>query len=349
VLIALILVIGTFWTGQRARQDTEKAVNSVSLLYLDELAGRREQVVSSALQQNIDDLSTALELMTDEDFSDAEHMQAYQSKMKKLYTLEKFAFVDKDGLISTSTGTQNDIADYNIDYLHLTKPQITLKDPDGKSKKVIIAVPVSGVSMGAHEFTACFMEIDMKTMLKGVSLSSDHNDTTFCNIYTKDGVALTDMVLGGLASESNLLDALEHAEYEGDDSADKVRKDFEDGNSSYVTFTYNGITETLSYIRIDGTDWMLTYLIRESVISDKINSVSNGNIVRSLFQTFLTAFVLLMLFVILYRQEKRTAQLALESRQHKRKAVSSRRSLSIGSNCRISFWSRSGCEKNRIT
>ena len=312
VLIALILVIGTFWTGQRARQDTEKAVNSVSLLYLDELAGRRGQVVSSALQQNIDDLSTALGLMTDEDFSDAEHMQAYQSKMKKLYTLEKFAFVDKDGLIFTSTGTQNDIADYNFDYLHLTKPQITLKDPNGKSKKVIIAVPVSGVSMGAHEFTACFMEIDMKTMLKGVSLSSDHNDTTFCNIYTKDGVALTDMVLGGLASESNLLDALEHAEYEGDDSADKVRKDFENGSSNYVTFTYNGITETLSYIRIDGTDWMLTYLIRESVISDKINSVSNGIIVRSLFQTFLTAFVLLMLFVILYRQGKRTAQLALE-------------------------------------
>jgi hypothetical protein len=103
VFITLTLVIGTIWTGQRARQDTEKAVNSVSLLYLDELAGRREQVVSSALQQNIDDLRTALELMTDEDFSDAEHMQAYQSKMKKLYTLEKFAFVDKDGLIFTST------------------------------------------------------------------------------------------------------------------------------------------------------------------------------------------------------------------------------------------------------
>ena len=116
--------------------------------------------------------------------------------------------------------------------------------------------------------------------MKGVSLSSDHNDTTFCNIYTKDGVALTDMILGGLASESNLLDALEHAEYEGDDSADKVRKDFEDGNSNVVSFTYNGIKETLSYKPIDGTDWMLTYLIRESVISDKISSVSNGIIVR---------------------------------------------------------------------
>ena len=77
VFITLTLVIGTIWTGQRARQDTEKAVNSVSLLYLDELAGRREQVVSSALQQNIDDLRTALELMTDEDFSDTAHLQAY--------------------------------------------------------------------------------------------------------------------------------------------------------------------------------------------------------------------------------------------------------------------------------
>ena len=32
---------------------TESAVRSVSLLYLDELAGRREQVVSANMQQKI--------------------------------------------------------------------------------------------------------------------------------------------------------------------------------------------------------------------------------------------------------------------------------------------------------
>ena len=55
VAVILILVIGTIWTGDRARQDTEESVRTVSLLYLDELAGRREQVVSANLK-GIDDL-----------------------------------------------------------------------------------------------------------------------------------------------------------------------------------------------------------------------------------------------------------------------------------------------------
>lgn len=48
--LLLIVVAGAFWMGDAARRDTDKAVRAVSLLYLDELAGRREQVVSSNLQ-----------------------------------------------------------------------------------------------------------------------------------------------------------------------------------------------------------------------------------------------------------------------------------------------------------
>lgn len=116
----------------------------------------------------------------------------------------------------------------------------------------------------------------MNTMLEGVSLQSDNNNTTFCNIYTHDGNALTDMVLGGLASEDNLLEAVEHADFDDHASAEALRSDFENGKGGNVSFTYNDVKETLSYTPIDGTDWMLTYLIRESVISDHISSVSEG-------------------------------------------------------------------------
>ena len=43
VLFFIVLMAGTILTGFMATDDTEKAVESVSLLYLDELAGRREQ------------------------------------------------------------------------------------------------------------------------------------------------------------------------------------------------------------------------------------------------------------------------------------------------------------------
>ncbi len=312
ILIAVVLILGTFWTGHRAKYDIENAVNSVSLLYLDELAGRREKVVSSTLEKNIDDLQTAISLMTEEDLSSIERLQAYQARMKKIYTIEKFAFVDGDGLIYTSLGTMNDIADYNIDYNNLSKPFITVKNPNSEQKKVIIAVPVKNISLEGKSLVVCFMEIDMENMLKGVSLQSDNNGTTFCNIYTKDGVALTNMVLGGLASEDNLLDAMDKAEFEKSFSAEKVRDDFENGKNDFVTFTYNGIKETLSYVPIDGTDWMLTYLIRESVISEKISSVSSGIIERSLVQTVLTAAILLGMFAIMFLQSKKNTALAIE-------------------------------------
>jgi len=105
LVLAIILVAGTMWMGDHARKDTEEAVRSVSLLYLDELAGRREQVVENNLQEKIETIRVAINLMTEEDLSDKAHLEAYQTRMKQLYHLDKFAFVDKNGLIYTSTRT----------------------------------------------------------------------------------------------------------------------------------------------------------------------------------------------------------------------------------------------------
>ena len=240
-IFVLVLAVGTILTGLMAKQDTEKAVEAVSLLYLDELAGRREQVVSTNLSKKIEDMNVAIELMTDDDLSDEEHLQAYQARMKRIYKLEKFAFVDSDGLIYTSLGQQTNISDYNFNYKTLTGPEISILNLKTAEKKVIIAVPVSDMTLECKELVACFMEIDMNEMLQGVSLSSDESGTTFCNIYTRDGVALTNVYLGGLAVEDNLLEAMQNAEFKAV-TYDQFLSDFKNGVRGEVTFTYNGTT-----------------------------------------------------------------------------------------------------------
>ena len=129
LLLILILVLGTIWMERSARDATEEAVHSVSLLYMDELAERREQVVQGNLEGRIADLHSALALMTAEDLSDLEHLQAYQARMKKLYTLEKFAFVDTGGRIYTSLGMQDNIGDYHFDPNTITGPAISSPVP----------------------------------------------------------------------------------------------------------------------------------------------------------------------------------------------------------------------------
>lgn len=146
LFVMFVLVFGTVWMGQHARSDTEAAVRSVSLLYLEELAGRREQVVAENLQDRIFDMQTALELMTEEDLRDEAHRQAYQANMKALFSLEKFAFVDADGLIYTSVGVQNDLDEYSFDHLALTEAEISIKNLKSRDKKVIIAIPVDLMS-----------------------------------------------------------------------------------------------------------------------------------------------------------------------------------------------------------
>lgn len=92
-----LLILGTIWTSRSAREDTIEAARSVSLLYLDELVGRREQVVEDNLNDNINIIRIAVSMIEPEDLSDLEHMRAYQRDMKQLFNLERFAFVDSDG------------------------------------------------------------------------------------------------------------------------------------------------------------------------------------------------------------------------------------------------------------
>ncbi len=320
VILAVILVLGTVWMGYNAKKDTEEAVRSVSLLYLDELAGRREQVVEKNLQEKIQTIRAAIELMTEEDLSDKAHLETYQSRMKKLYHLDKFAFVDTEGLILTSTGIDNNIDEYDFDYKTLSEPDISILNPESKQKSVIIAVPIN-ITFQGKRLSVCFMSINMTEMLSGISMTTNTGDATFCNLYTINGAALTDSVLGGLAMEDNLLEAMRTAVFEEPYSYDAFVQGFQSGNQGVVSFTYNDIRETLTYIPVKGTDWQLTYLIRESVISERISSISEGTVRRSVIQSILTVAAMLLMFGFIIYQIKRNSRLML---QHETKEAESR-------------------------
>ena len=69
LVVAVILTIGTLALGRVADRDTKAAVRNVSLLYLSELAGRREQVVSSILDDYIRDMDVAAGMLTEKEKS----------------------------------------------------------------------------------------------------------------------------------------------------------------------------------------------------------------------------------------------------------------------------------------
>ena len=327
VLVVLAtVIIGTMLTGRQASKDTEEAVRKVSLLYLDELAGRREQVVEHNLEQNKETIRVAVDLMTDEDKSDLAHLQNYQARMKKLYKLDKFAFVDTKGMIYTALGMQDNIGEYGFDYTSISEPEISVLNVDSKDKKVVIAIPVE-IPFEGEVLKVCFMEIDMKEMLAGVSMEATQDSATFCNIYTRDGVALSDTILGGLAVEDNLLEAMKNAVFDQNYTYEGFQKEFSEGKEGEVSFTYNEIRETLSYVPVKGTDWLLTYLVRESVIGDEIGSITGGIITRSVVQTIITILLLLVLFGLILHQMRRNSKILLEKEKSEAESRIAQRDL----------------------
>ena len=170
-------------------------------------------------------------------------LEAYQARMKRLFNLERFAFVDEEGLIYTATGMQNDIDQYKFDYKNLEGPEISIKNLKSAEKHLIIAVPTDK-ELNGKKLQVCFMEISMEELLNGVSIQAQDDSTTFCNLYTSDGVALSNTILGGLAVEDNLLDALKNADFEEGYSYEQVVSDFGSGTSGVASFVYNGIRET---------------------------------------------------------------------------------------------------------
>lgn len=169
LVLVIILVLSSIWTSRVANKDTQKAVSTVSRLFMDELAGRREEVVEKNLQDKINVIQVAIDLMTEDDLSDDEHLRAYQSRMKKLFRLDKFAFVDTEGLIYTSNGFETNIDEYSFDYKSISKPEISIFNLNALNKQVIIAVPVQ-LQFKGRSLCVCFMAIDMEEMLIGVSV-----------------------------------------------------------------------------------------------------------------------------------------------------------------------------------
>lgn len=100
LVVIVLLVLGSFFAGKYAKEDTEKAVHSVSLFYLDELAQRREQVIETALKDFVSNLDIVTGLISPHDLTSVQSLQEYLARMKQLYNVERLAFVDEPALFT---------------------------------------------------------------------------------------------------------------------------------------------------------------------------------------------------------------------------------------------------------
>ena len=311
IMIAAILLITTVWVSGSARVGTRQAVDRVSEFYLEELAGRRAQVVSEELTNNFLQMERALQVIEKSDLESQEALRSFLRKEKKLYGVDKFVLVDENGMVYTEHSTSSGISKYEFLSEELKEPVIRIIDLYGTTKQAVLAMPVEGISFQGVQMEVCFTQLNLDEMLSALTLRTNSNET-YCNLYYCNGESLTNDAFGYLDGESNILSALADTRIGEGGSYEQLKEDFENGRPGQISFYYQDVSEDLCYIPVEGTNWMLAILIRDNVISNQISTISSEMMSHSIIQIVITVLVMLAVFSALIFQSRKNAKMLLE-------------------------------------
>ncbi len=311
LLIAAILLITTIWVSTSARVGTRLAVSKVSEFYLEELAGRRAQVVSEELNRSFAYIENALGILEPSDLQSQETLRRFLGKVRRMYGVDSFALVDENNIVYTEHSTSTGLSMFSFLSEELTGPVVSTTNLYGAQKQVILAVPVDDLTFLGARVRVCFIQINIDEMLSSLTLQTGDNET-YCSLFHRNGESLTNNDFGYLKAGSNLFSTLADAKIDEGYTFEELQEDFSNGRRGQISFDYHGSKEDLCYVPVEGTNWMLTILIRDNVITEQIGFISSGMMRRSIVQIIITVAVMLVVFIALIRQSKKSARIVLE-------------------------------------
>ncbi len=302
-LIAAILLITTIWVTSSARTGTKEAVSRVSEFYLEEMAGRRARVVAQELNNHFDYMENAIGLLEGSDLISQDALRSFLAKVETLYGVDKFALVDEQGIVYTEHSTVSGLSRYSFLSEEMTKPVISTLNLYGAKKQVILAMPVEDIFFQGSRISACFIQLNIDEMLSSLTLQGNNNETE-CSLYYRNGESLTD--------SDDLFRTLANAQIEKGFSYEQLKQDFASGRKGQIAFNYQGNQQELCYMPVENTNWMLTFLIRDNVISSQISSISSEMMHRSDIQIAITVAAMLGVFLVLSYQSRKNSRLLLD-------------------------------------
>ncbi len=225
--------------------------------------------------------------------------------------MDKFALVDENGIVYTEHSTTSGLSRYSFLSEELQEPVISTSNLYGAEKQVILAMPVENVNFQGARIKVCFVQINIDEMISSLTLQTSYNET-YCNLYYRNGESLTTDDFGYLSAGKNLLFALSDADMAEGYQYVQFVDDFANGRPGQISFTYEETREDLCYIPVEGTNWMLTILIQDNVISNQISSISLEMMKHGIIQIAITVIAMLGVFLVLIHQSRKNAETLLE-------------------------------------
>ena len=311
VLIAAILILTTLWVYDSAGNGTRRAVSRVSEFYLEELAGRRALVVAGELRNYFEHMVNAISVLEESDLESEEALSSFLWKVRTVLGVDQFALADENGSVYTKYGMELGLDRYEFLSGELTEPVVSTIILDVEKKKVVLAMPVEVIAFEGLKMKACMVQLNIDEMLSSLTLQGGDNET-YCNLYYQNGDSLTSEDQGNLTAGKNILSELADAEMENGYDISQLTEDFANGRKGQISFRYQGVQEDLCYVPVEGTNWMLTILIRDNVISDQIGSITEEMLKHGITQIGIMMAVMLAEFLVLIFRSRRDSAALLE-------------------------------------
>ncbi len=311
VIVVLIVTGATIWMSAGARSATDRAVEKVSDFYLEELAGRRSQVVSRFLETITEEAERAVLLMKPENLRSRDALREYIGYVKALYGFDVFAVADEDNIVYTEYSTYSGGSRYAfLSGQQAQRKTITTSAVYGAGKEICLSIPVEKLEFMGKKLKTCFVKINMSDIVSMLAFNTEETGTHF-SLYYENGENLTGLDFGPIGARGNLLEAMR--QQLTNEQWQTLSSQFAEGVSGEAQFTYSGRDQILYYAPIPETGWMITVLIPKNLVYDQIGGIREETMTRSTIQIIATCAALLIFFTVLAVQANRISQAKIEA------------------------------------
>ena len=315
VLIMVMVIANTYWASKQAISSTNQAVSAVSAFYLESMADRRARTITNLINNNFDYMEKAVSVIDDEQIESQKDLRAAIGKMKRLLSLNRFALVDEDNVVYTQYTTYTGGSRHAfLAEEKLEGKMISTVFIYGSSKELCLAIPIDNKIMG-KQFKACFVQIDINDIVDLLAL--DDQKSTHFALYSTNGGNLSETELGQLIGTQNIFDATKGNV--SDDKWEAFRDDFANARRGALSFTINGNVDTICYEPVPDTGWELVLMIRESVIQDQIQEISEKSLAANHFQIVFLLVVATLFSAVLFYLFRRVANEKLDEEKENSK------------------------------
>lgn len=310
IVVLLLIVASTIWNMESAKSQTHTVAENLSNFYMEELINRRVSIISDTLKLNYQYMNNALDSITKEDLRSTASLRNYLGRIRRLYGVEKFSFVDEDCLVYTAHSTSTGKSRYPFLADGLSKYLVTTVLNYGGEKLLFIAIPVSGIEFNGKKITTCFAQVNIDRLVRSMTSRADDMETYF-NVYLKNGESLTNAPFGGVEAGRNILSVI----YENDSSKksyNKISEDFMNEKKGSIHVPYRRENAHLYYAPVAETGWILSSLVYDNVISSQIKSSNRIIVVINHIRSLITIASVLVFFIIFVITLKRNSALKIE-------------------------------------